>query len=71
IYKRLVEWRLDYWKKCWKDDWPSYGPKSLVSDADFQEISTHTGKIITLEDLRNYTHILHWAALSTPLLKQI
>ncbi|KAK6966295.1 P-loop containing nucleoside triphosphate hydrolase protein, partial [Favolaschia claudopus] len=67
IYNKLVEWRLDHWKQYWKDDWPNYGPKSLVSDSDLNEISTHTSKIFTVQDLQNYTHIVHWAQLSTPL----
>ncbi|KAJ6523317.1 hypothetical protein B0H19DRAFT_1215090 [Mycena capillaripes] len=64
IYSKLIEWRLNHWKKYWRVEWPSYGPKSLVSDSDLEEISKHTSKIHSVDDLKHYTHIVHWTALS-------
>ncbi|KAJ6527790.1 hypothetical protein B0H19DRAFT_915851, partial [Mycena capillaripes] len=61
---KLIEWRLNHWKKYWRVEWPSYGPKSLVSDSDLEEISQHNSKIHSVDDLKQYTHIVHWTALS-------
>ncbi|KAJ7615916.1 hypothetical protein FB45DRAFT_757724 [Roridomyces roridus] len=43
IYQELVRWRLVHWRNSWRDDWPQYGPKSLVSDADLNTIANHAG----------------------------
>ncbi|KAJ6578555.1 hypothetical protein B0H19DRAFT_873582, partial [Mycena capillaripes] len=64
IYQKLTQWRPEHWKKYWREEWPSYGPKSLVSDSDLVEISKHSSKIISVDDLKHYTHIVHWDALS-------
>jgi hypothetical protein len=64
IYNKLIDWRLEHWKNHWREDWPNYGPKSLISDSDLEEIAKRTSKIFSVEDLKHYTHIVHWAALS-------
>ncbi|KAJ7624217.1 ATP-dependent DNA helicase [Mycena polygramma] len=59
IYTKLVS--------NWKVDYPSYGPKTLIPDSDLEDLAAHTSKIFCVEDMRRYTHIVHWADLSTPL----
>ncbi|KAJ7684986.1 ATP-dependent DNA helicase [Mycena polygramma] len=67
IFNKLVAWRLQHWRSEWKIRWPSYGPKALISDADLEELAAHTSKIFCIEDMRRYTHIVHWTDLSAPL----
>jgi hypothetical protein len=71
IYNNLIDWRLEHWKTYWRDEWPSYGPKSLISDSDLEEIAKHTSKIFSTDDLKHYTHIVHWAAISPHLFKAV
>jgi hypothetical protein len=67
ILKELMQWRLAHWWEYWQEQWPNYGPKSLVSDADIENIAKHAGSVHTVDDLRPLTHIIHWSALSEPL----
>ncbi|KAJ7156077.1 ATP-dependent DNA helicase [Mycena crocata] len=67
IYDKLVQWRLQEWKWNWRDSWPSYGPKTLIPDSDLEDLAKHTSKIFCAEDMRQYTHIVHWSELSIPL----
>ncbi|KAF8172315.1 hypothetical protein K438DRAFT_1526883, partial [Mycena galopus ATCC 62051] len=60
IFERLSEWRMEHWKQDWMAKWPRYGPSSLISDSDLEEIAKHAAKIISVEDLKLYTHIIHW-----------
>ncbi|KAJ7048515.1 ATP-dependent DNA helicase [Mycena amicta] len=71
IFDKLVLWRLEHWWMNWRDGWPSYGPKSLVSDSDLENLAAHAAKIFSVEDMRHYTHILHWTKLSTPLFDRL
>ncbi|KAJ7741732.1 P-loop containing nucleoside triphosphate hydrolase protein [Mycena metata] len=71
IFKKLVSWRLAHWRSDWCHNWPSYGPKSLVSDSDLEDLAAHTSKIFSVEDMRRYTHILHWTDLSIPLFEAL
>ncbi|KAJ7213699.1 P-loop containing nucleoside triphosphate hydrolase protein [Mycena rebaudengoi] len=69
IFQHLASWRLKIWQTDWRDAWPSYGPKCLVSDADLDELVKHAGAVHTIDAMLRYTHILHWAELSEPLLR--
>ncbi|KAJ7726145.1 hypothetical protein DFH07DRAFT_698888, partial [Mycena maculata] len=64
---RLIQWRLHHWRSDWRDRWPSYGPKALIPDSDLEDLAKHTSKILSVEDMHQYTHIVHWSDLSTPL----
>ncbi|KAF9542264.1 hypothetical protein CPC08DRAFT_595223, partial [Agrocybe pediades] len=67
----LVKWRHDWWARHWMDDWPSYGPDSLVTDTDLEEIATRILTVYTGEHLRRYTRIVHIHDLSQPLLSAL
>lgn len=71
IYDALVLWRLEHWRSNWREQWPSYGPKSLITDSDLEDLSKHTHKILAVQDMRPYTHIVHWDDLSQPLFDKI
>jgi hypothetical protein len=71
IYDMLLKWRKEHWKEEWRTRWPSYGPKSLISDSDLEDVAKHAAKICCVEDLRQYTHIAHWRALATPLFEAV
>jgi hypothetical protein len=71
IYKELISWRLKMWQEEWRSKWPAYGPKSLISDVDLEDISKHAGSITTLDDLVARTHIIHWSFLARPLFNAI
>ncbi|KAJ6626327.1 hypothetical protein B0H10DRAFT_1748616, partial [Mycena sp. CBHHK59/15] len=71
VYKKLVAWRLEHWCSDWRERWPSYGPKTLISDSDLEDLAKHTSKIFCVEDMRRYTHIVHWSELSEPLFNAI
>jgi hypothetical protein len=68
IYQELVRWRTHLWKKEWRDKWPSYGPKTLVSDSDLNTVAKHAKSIHTIDDIRRRTNIIHWIDLSTSFL---
>ncbi|KAF8152060.1 hypothetical protein K438DRAFT_1910255 [Mycena galopus ATCC 62051] len=67
IFEKLSEWRMEHWKQDWMAKWPRYGPSSLISHSDLEEIAKHAAKIISVEDLQLYTHIIHWDDISGPL----
>ncbi|KAJ7679453.1 P-loop containing nucleoside triphosphate hydrolase protein [Mycena polygramma] len=67
IYQELVRWRLKLWRDHWRDDWPSYGPKCLVSDVDLNELAKHAGSLHCIDDMLPFTHIVHWEDISVPL----
>jgi energy-converting hydrogenase Eha subunit C len=67
ILRELTKWRLIHWREYWQEHWPNYRPKSLVSDADLENIAKHAGSINTIDDLHPLMHIIHWSALSKPL----
>ncbi|KAJ7213111.1 ATP-dependent DNA helicase [Mycena pura] len=71
IYDKLAAWCLQHWRSYRKAKWPSYGPKTLISDSDLEELAAHTNKINCIEDMRRYTHIVHWKDLSTPLFESL
>jgi hypothetical protein len=71
IYKELTKWRLSHWREKWRSQWPSYGPKSLVSDADLENVAKHVGSITSIDHLRPLTHIIHWSQLSEPLFRTV
>ncbi|KAJ7929840.1 hypothetical protein B0H13DRAFT_1477350, partial [Mycena leptocephala] len=67
ILGRLIEWRLREWKDYWMDDWPGYGPKSLISDSDLEILANRPTKISSTENIQKYTRIVHWSQLTQPL----
>ncbi|KAJ7794833.1 hypothetical protein B0H14DRAFT_2294994, partial [Mycena olivaceomarginata] len=71
IYRQLVDWRLKHWKSDWRAMWPSYGPKSLISDSDLEALDNRPTRILSMEDMQKYTHIAHWSELSEPLFNAI
>ncbi|KAJ7257348.1 ATP-dependent DNA helicase [Mycena rebaudengoi] len=71
MYQELGRWRLQIWRSEWREQWPSYGPKCLVSDIDLSDLANHAGSIHTIDDMLPYTHILHWGELSAPLFEAI
>ncbi|KAJ7356530.1 ATP-dependent DNA helicase [Mycena albidolilacea] len=71
IYRQLVDWRLKHWKSDWRAMWPSYGPKSLISDSDLEALANRPTRILSMEDMQKYTHIAHWSELSEPLFNAI
>jgi hypothetical protein len=71
IYEMFLEWRKTHWREEWRARWPSYGPKSLISDADLEDVAKHAAKISSVEDLRQYTHIVHWSTLAPPLFNAV
>ncbi|KAJ6465271.1 ATP-dependent DNA helicase [Mycena sanguinolenta] len=71
IYQELVLWRLKHWREFWRDEWPSYGPKCLISDADLNELANHAGSLRCTDDMLAFTHILHWEQLSEPLFEAV
>jgi hypothetical protein len=68
IYQELVQWWTHLWKKEWRDMWPSYGPKTLISDSDLNTVAKHAKSIHTIDDIRCCTNIIHWIDLSTSFL---
>ncbi|KAJ7908414.1 P-loop containing nucleoside triphosphate hydrolase protein [Mycena leptocephala] len=68
---KLLEWRLQHWRSNWRVKWPSYGPKTLVSDSDLETLANRPTKIFSVEEMRKYTHIVHWSELSEPLFEAI
>ncbi|KAF9536389.1 P-loop containing nucleoside triphosphate hydrolase protein [Agrocybe pediades] len=68
VLAELVRWRHECWTCSWMDDWPSYGPDSLVTDTDLEEIASRILTVYTTEHLRCYTQIVHLQDLSAPLL---
>ncbi|KAJ7211426.1 P-loop containing nucleoside triphosphate hydrolase protein [Mycena rebaudengoi] len=71
LYLQLISWRLEHWRSDWRTQWPSYGPKSLISDSDLEDLAKHVGKISAVNDMLPYTHIIHWEELSVPLFAAI
>ncbi|KAF8178738.1 P-loop containing nucleoside triphosphate hydrolase protein [Pholiota molesta] len=67
IFESLAAWRLKTWKEEWMENWPCYGPDSLVSDSDLQEIAKRAHNISTLDTLLSFTHIPHEEELAMPL----
>ncbi len=67
ILKSLIAWRLKIWKEEWMENWPCYGPDSLVCDSDLQEIAKRAHTILTLDSLRSLTSIPHEEELALPL----
>jgi hypothetical protein len=71
IFAQLVNWRLELWQTVWRRDWPSYGPKTLVSDVDLRKVTNNSRSIKVQDDLLHYTNLLHWNDLSTPLFQAV
>ena len=67
IYEQLMKWRLHHWQEKWRLEWPCYGPKSLISDADLENVAKHAGTITSIDHLQPLTHIIHWSQLAEPL----
>jgi superfamily II DNA helicase RecQ len=68
---KLVEWRLQHWRSNWRTKWPSYGHKALISDSDLETLANRPTKLFSVEEMRKYTHIVHWSELSEPLFEAI
>lgn len=66
--EKLTAWRLKIWQVSWKKDWPSYGPESLISNADLEVISQKASSLSTLEDIDAIAHIPHLDELGDSLL---
>ncbi len=68
ILTALKGWRVKLWRDEWSDEWPSYGPHSLISDADLEIIAQRAHTIHTYDDIYSLTQILHIDDLAAPLL---
>lgn len=71
IYQELVQWCTHLWKKEWRDKWPRYGPKTLISDSDLSTIAKHAKPIPTIDNICHHTNIIHWIDLSTSFLNAL
>jgi hypothetical protein len=71
LLDQLLDWRLDSWRRVWKDRWPSYGPADCISNADLAEVAKHAMKITSIDGLRKYVHIIHWETLAGLLFEQL
>ncbi|KAJ7715861.1 hypothetical protein B0H14DRAFT_2644026 [Mycena olivaceomarginata] len=72
MYQMLVSWRLQHWRTDWRDEWPSYGPRSLIPDSDLDTLAKHAGSIATVDDLVPLLQgVLHWDELAQPLLEAL
>lgn len=71
LLDQLLDWRLDSWRRVWKDRWPSYGPADCISNADLAEVAKHAMKITSIDELRKYVHIIHWETLAGLLFEQL
>lgn len=67
ILEQLVNWRHEIWSTKWRSQWPLYGPKAMVADADLENVAKHAGSIVKVDDLLPLTHIIHWSLISGPL----
>lgn len=67
ILKSLIAWCLKTWKEEWMENWPCYGPDSLVCNSNLQEIAKQAHTIVTLDNLLSITHIPHEDELAMPL----
>jgi hypothetical protein len=65
IYEELVKWRLCHWQEKWHLEWPCYGPKSLISDTDLENVAKHAGTITS-----TYPHH-SWSQLADPLFNAV
>ncbi|KAF4612582.1 hypothetical protein D9613_012725 [Agrocybe pediades] len=68
VHAELVKWRYECWTRDWMEEWPSYGPDSLVSDTDVEEIANRILTVFTIEHLQSHARIVHIQDLSAPLL---
>ncbi|KAF8237775.1 hypothetical protein L208DRAFT_1012870, partial [Tricholoma matsutake] len=68
IYQELICWCTLLWQREWRDKWPSYGPKTLLSDTDINTVAKHAGSIHVVDDLHRHTHVIHWDDLAIPFL---
>lgn len=71
IICKLKDWRVKIWRDEWEDDWPSYGPQSLISDKDLDIIAQRAHSIHGYDDIYSLTQILHIDELFTPLLSAL
>ncbi|KAJ7506316.1 hypothetical protein B0H11DRAFT_1707264, partial [Mycena galericulata] len=72
MYQMLIEWRLRHWRSDWRDEWPSYGPKSLIPDSDLDNLAKHAASIETVDDLVPLVQgVVHWEELAPVLLATI
>ncbi|KAF8995685.1 hypothetical protein BDQ17DRAFT_1250434 [Cyathus striatus] len=68
IYNALFQWRQETWVSDWKDDWPAYGPESLVSKFDLHVIAKKALTIKDIDYIDAVTSIVHLESLSPSLL---
>ncbi|KAF8997526.1 P-loop containing nucleoside triphosphate hydrolase protein [Cyathus striatus] len=71
IQEELIKWRLEIWRLEWMEQWPDYGPESLVSTADLGEISQHAFNILTIDNLDKVASIVHLNELGPSLLTSL
>lgn len=56
----LRELRLSAWREDWRIKWRSFGPDTLVADADLEAVAKVAPSIKSLDDLRLLTRIPYW-----------
>ncbi|KAF9002737.1 hypothetical protein BDQ17DRAFT_1207899, partial [Cyathus striatus] len=69
--EELIKWQLEIWRLEWMEQWPDYGPESLVSTADLGEISWHAFNILTIDNLDKVASIVHLYELGPSLLTSL
>ncbi|KAI0752220.1 P-loop containing nucleoside triphosphate hydrolase protein [Irpex lacteus] len=59
------------WKETWRAEWRSFGPKSLITDADIEAVAKVATSISSLDDLRPLTRIPYWDIFAPWLLSAV
>lgn len=52
--------RLAAWREEWRTEWRSFGPDTLIADADLEAVAKVAPSIESLDDLRPLTRIPYW-----------
>ena len=71
MLEKLKAYRLEVWKSEWRNEWPGFGPTSLVSDLDLESMVKHAHNIKTSDDLRRFIQVPYFDELSPWLLKTL
>ncbi|KAG2740621.1 hypothetical protein P692DRAFT_20851337 [Suillus brevipes Sb2] len=60
VFDQLVEWRVGHLREHWREQWPSYGPQSFISDDDLSSLAKHSRSITTVEQLTAHLTSCIW-----------
>lgn len=60
VSNELRRLRALAWKESWRTEWRSFGPKSLITDANIEAVARVATSILSLDDLRPLTRIPYW-----------